>query len=204
MKKTIFITTMILMTFCTTTFSQKVLFSENFVTPMKWKVSGSANGSMTFDKEGSESVMKVEAYDGKEFQATIKVPVVQSTTKKISIQYDFYLNDVYNSQVLFGESPNRLWVISEKNKSLRLAGESIQMADGAKFLNATSNCWHNMLIVYDMQSKVATFTIDGKDSKVVDLNLQPEKSYQFTPTLIAIKSLKAGVIKIKAIIISET
>jgi hypothetical protein len=204
MQKKIFLTTLIVMFFCTTSFSQKVLFSENFDTPLKWKVSSRANGSMTFEKEGSENIMKVEAYDGKEFQTTIKVPAIQPTTKKISIQYDFYLNDVYNSQVLFGESPNRLWVISEKNKSLRLAGESIQMADGAKFLNATPNIWHKIMISYDLESKLATFTLDGKDSKVVDLNQQPDKTYQFSPTSIAVKSLKAGVIKIKAIVISES
>jgi ureidoglycolate hydrolase len=97
-----------------------------------------------------------------------------------------------------------LWVITEKNKSLRLAGESIQMADGAKFLNATPNCWHKMLISYDIQSKLATFTLDGKDSKVVDLNQQPDKTYQLTPTSIVVKSLKAGIIKIKSIVISES
>jgi hypothetical protein len=181
-----------------------VLFSENFETPLKWKASSNANGSMTFEKENTESVMKVEAYEGKEFQVKIKVPAIQPTTKKILIQYDFYLNDVYNSQVIVGDSPNRLWVITEKNKSLRLAGESIQMADGAKFLNATPNCWHKMLISYDIQSKLATFTLDGKDSKVVDLNQQPDKTYQLTPTSIVVKSLKAGIIKIKSIVISES
>jgi hypothetical protein len=185
-------------------FSQNVLFSENFETPLKWKASSNANGSMTFEKENTECVMKVEAYEGKEFQVKIKVPAIQPTSKKILIQYDFYLNDVYNSQVIVGDSPNRLWVITEKNKSLRLAGESIQMADGAKFLNATPNCWHKMLISYDIQSKLATFTLDGKDSKVVDLNQQPDKTYQLTPTSIVVKSLKAGIIKIKSIVISES
>lgn len=204
MSKKIFLISIITLGFYTSIFSQNVLFSENFETPLKWKASSNANGSMTFEKEDSESIMKVEAYEGKEFQVKIKVPAIQPTTKKILIQYDFYLNDVYNSQVIVGDSPNRLWVITEKNKSLRLAGESIQMADGAKFLNATPNCWHKMLISYDIQSKLATFTLDGKDSKVVDLNQQPDKTYQFTPTSIAVKSLKAGVIKIKAIVISES
>lgn len=197
------LTALIMMFFCTTVFSQTTLFSENFITPLKWKVSSTANGSMTFEKDGSEGVMKVEANEGKEFQATIKVPAIQSSTKKISIQYSFYLSDVYNSQVSFGENPNRLRVISEKNKSQRLAGESIQMTDGAQFLNATPNCWHTMLVNYDMQSKLATFTIDEKDSKVVDLNLQPEKSYSFAPTSVAIKSIKGGFIKVKAIKITE-
>ena len=204
MSKKIFLISIITLGFYTSIFSQNVLFSENFETPLKWKASSNANGSMTFEKEDSESIMKVEAYEGKEFQVKIKVPAIQPTTKKILIQYDFYLNDVYNSQVIVGDSPNRLWVITEKNKSLRLAGESIQMADGAKFLNATPNCWHKMMISYDIQSKLATFTLDGKDSKVVDLNQQPDKIYQFTPTSIAVKSLKAGVIKIKAIVISES
>lgn len=204
MSKKIFLISIITLGFYTSIFSQNVLFSENFETPLKWKASSNANGSMTFEKENTESVMKIEAYEGKEFQVKIKVPAIQPTTKKILIQYDFYLNDVYNSQVIVGDSPNRLWVITEKNKSLRLAGESIQMADGAKFLNATPNCWHKMLISYDIQSKLATFTLDGKDSKVVDLNQQPDKTYQFTPTSIAVKSLKAGVIKIKAIVISES
>lgn len=204
MSKKLFLISIITLGFYTSIFSQNVLFSENFETPLKWKASSNANGSMTFEKENTESIMKVEAYEGKEFQVKIKVPAIQPTTKKILIQYDFYLNDVYNSQVIVGDSPNRLWVITEKNKSLRLAGESIQMADGAKFLNATPNCWHKMLISYDIQSKLATFTLDGKDSKVVDLNQQPDKTYQFTPTSIAVKSLKAGVIKIKAIVISES
>ena len=204
MSKKIFLISIITLGFYTSIFSQNVLFSENFETPLKWKASSNANGSMTFEKEDSESIMKVEAYEGKEFQVKIKVPAIQPTTKKILIQYDFYLNDVYNSQVIVGDSPNRLWVITEKNKSLRLAGESIQMADGAKFLNATPNCWHKMMISYDIQSKLATFTLDGKDSKVVDLNQQPDKIYQFTPTSIAVKSLKAGVIKIKTIVISES
>ena len=204
MSKKIFLISIITLGFYTSIFSQNVLFSENFETPLKWKASSNANGSMTFEKEDSESIMKVEAYEGKEFQVKIKVPAIQPTTKKILIQYDFYLNDVYNSQVIVGDSPNRLWVITEKNKNLRLAGESIQMADGAKFLNATPNCWHKMMISYDIQSKLATFTLDGKDSKVVDLNQQPDKIYQFTPTSIAVKSLKAGVIKIKAIVISES
>ena len=204
MSKKIFLISIITLGFYTSIFSQNVLFSENFETPLKWKASSNANGSMTFEKEDSESIMKVEAYEGKEFQVKIKVPAIQSTTKKILIQYDFYLNDVYNSQVIVGDSPNRLWVITEKNKSLRLAGESIQMADGAKFLNATPNCWHKMLISYDIQSKLATFTLDGKDSKVVDLNQQPDKTYQLTPTSIVVKSLKAGIIKIKSIVISES
>lgn len=204
MSKKIFLISIITLGFYTSIFSQNVLFSENFETPLKWKASSNANGSMTFEKENTESVMKIEAYEGKEFQVKIKVPAIQPTTKKILIQYDFYLNDVYNSQVIVGDSPNRLWVITEKNKSLRLAGESIQMADGAKFLNATPNCWHKMLISYDIQSKLATFTLDGKDSKVVDLNQQPDKTYQFTPTSIAVKSLKAGIIKIKSIVISES
>ena len=204
MSKKIFLISIITLGFYTSIFSQNVLFSENFETPLKWKASSNANGSMTFEKENTESVMKVEAYEGKEFQVKIKVPAIQPTTKKILIQYDFYLNDVYNSQVIVGDSPNRLWVITEKNKSLRLAGESIQMADGAKFLNATPNCWHKMLISYDIQSKLATFTLDGKDSKIVDLNQQPDKTYQFTPTSIAVKSLKAGIIKIKSIVISES
>ena len=204
MSKKIFLISIITLGFYTSIFSQNVLFSENFETPLKWKASSNANGSMTFEKEDSESIMKVEAYEGKEFQVKIKVPAIQPTTKKILIQYDFYLNDVYNSQVIVGDSPNRLWVITEKNKNLRLAGESIQMADGAKFLNATPNCWHKMMISYDIQSKLATFTLDGKDLKVVDLNQQPDKIYQFTPTSIAVKSLKAGVIKIKAIVISES
>ena len=204
MPKKIFLISLMTLGFYTSIFSQNVLFSENFETPLKWKASSNANGSMTFEKENTESIMKVEAYEGKEFQVKIKVPAIQPTTKKILIQYDFYLNDVYNSQVIVGDSPNRLWVITEKNKSLRLAGESIQMADGAKFLNATPNCWHKMLISYDIQSKLVTFTLDGKDSKVVDLNQQPDKTYQFSPTSIAVKSLKAGVIKIKAIVISES
>lgn len=204
MSKKIFLISIITLGFYTSIFSQNVLFSENFETPLKWKASSNANGSMTFEKEDSESIMKVEAYEGKEFQVKIKVPAIQPTTKKILIQYDFYLNDVYNSQVIVGDSPNRLWVITEKNKSLRLAGESIQMADGAKFLNATPNCWHKMLISYDIQSKLATFTLDGKDSKVVDLNQQPDKTYQLTPTSIVVKSLKAGIIKIKSIVISES
>lgn len=204
MSKKIFLISIITLGFYTSIFSQNVLFSENFETPLKWKASSNANGSMTFEKENTESVMKVEAYEGKEFQVKIKVPAIQPTTKKILIQYDFYLNDVYNSQVIVGDSPNRLWVITEKNKSLRLAGESIQMADGAKFLNATPNCWHKMLISYDIQSKLATFTLDGKDSKVVDLNQQPDKTYQLTPTSIVVKSLKAGIIKIKSIVISES
>lgn len=204
MSKKIFLISIITLGFYTSIFSQNVLFSENFETPLKWKASSNANGSMTFEKEDSESIMKVEAYEGKEFQVKIKVPAIQPTSKKILIQYDFYLNDVYNSQVIVGDSPNRLWVITEKNKSLRLAGESIQMADGAKFLNATPNCWHKMLISYDIQSKLATFTLDGKDSKVVDLNQQPDKTYQLTPTSIVVKSLKAGIIKIKSIVISES
>lgn len=204
MSKKIFLISIITLGFYTSIFSQNVLFSENFETPLKWKASSNANGSMTFEKEDSESIMKVEAYEGKEFQVKIKVPAIHPTTKKILIQYDFYLNDVYNSQVIVGDSPNRLWVITEKNKSLRLAGESIQMADGAKFLNATPNCWHKMLISYDIQSKLATFTLDGKDSKVVDLNQQPDKTYQLTPTSIVVKSLKAGIIKIKSIVISES
>jgi hypothetical protein len=61
-----------------------------------------------------------------------------------------------------------------------------------------------MLISYDIQSKLATFTLDGKDSKVVDLNQQPDKTYQLTPTSIVVKSLKAGIIKIKSIVISES
>ncbi|MEI8085503.1 MAG: hypothetical protein WCG93_04725 [Paludibacter sp.] len=190
---------LILLVFCTSIYSQKILFSEDFVAPLKWKISSNANGSMTFEKEGTESVMKVEAYEGKKFQVTIKIPAIEVSTKKITIQYDFYLNELYNSQVFFGESPNRLRVMAEKNKTQRLAGEAIQMADGAKFLSATSECWHKMLINYDMQSKLATFTLDGKDTKIVDLNLQPEKSYQFVPTLMVIKSIKGGSIKVKAI-----
>ncbi len=203
MSKKIFLISIITLGFYTSIFCQNVLFSENFETPLKWKVSSNANGLMTFEKENSESIMKVEAFEGKEFQVKIKVPEIQLATKKISIQYDFYLNDVYNSQVLFGDSPNRLWVITEKNKNLRLAGESIQMADGAKFLNASPDAWHKMFISYDIQSKLATFTLDGKYSKVVDLNQQPDKSYQFVPTTVIIKSLKGGVIKVKAFKITE-
>ena len=186
-----------------TAFSQKILLNEDFVKPLKWKTSSLANGAMTFEKEGAESVMKIEAYDGKEFQATLKVPANETSTKTITIQYDFYLNDLYNSQVFFGESPNRIKVIAEKNKTQRLCGESIQMAEGAKFVNASPNVWHKMLINCNMQNKLATFTIDGKELKVVDLNQQPEKSYPFAPTLIAVKSIKGGFIKIKSIIITE-
>jgi hypothetical protein len=203
MNKKIILTLIVFMLSNVYLFSQKALFTEDFVAPLKWKTSSSANGSMSFEKEGTESIMKVESFEGKEFQASIKVPALQSTTKSILIEYDFYLNDAYNSQVVVGESPNRLWVITEKNKTLRLAGEAIQMADGAKFLNATPNKWYKMLISYDVQSKMATFTLDGKDSKVVDLNQQPSKSYQFTPSSLIIKSLKGGIIKVKSIKISE-
>jgi hypothetical protein len=203
MNKSFILASIIFMLSGTTIFSQKVLFFENFIAPLKWKVSSGTNGSMTFEKEGSESIMKVEAFEGKEFQASIKVPAIQSTTKGILIEYDFNLNEVYNSQVVVGESPNRLWIIAEKNKTLRLAGEAIQMSDGAKFLNASPEKWHKMVISFDIQSKLATFTIDGKDSKIVDLNQQPNKTYQFIPSSLVIKSLKGGQIKVKSIKISE-
>lgn len=203
MNKSLILTSLILILSGTTIFSQKVLFTENFIAPLKWKVSSGANGSKTYEKEGSESIMKVEAFEGKEFQASIKVPAIQPTTKEILIEFEINLNEVYNSQVVIGESPNRLWVIAEKNKTLRLAGEAIQMSDGAKFLNASPDKWHKMVIRVDLQRKQATFTIDGNDSKVVDLNQQPNKSYQFIPSALVVKSLKGGVVKVKSIKITE-
>ena len=203
MNKKIFLALIVFFASNAVSYSQKVIFTEDFVSPQKWKTSNSANGSMSIEKEGTESIMKIEALEGKEFQASIKVPALTSTAKSVWIEFDFFLNDIYNSQVIVGESPNRLWVIAEKNNTLRLAGEAIQMADGAKFLNASPNRWYKMLIKYDIQSKLATFTLDGKDSKVVDLNMQPNKSYQFTASALTFKSLKGGSLKVKAIKISE-
>ena len=184
-------------------FSQNVLLTEDFATPLKWKASNMANGSMTFEKESSESIMKVEALEDKMFTAVLKVPALQTTTTKVNIQYDFFLTDKYNAHVIFGIKPNRLNVNSEGNKGLRLCGESIQSADGAKIFNININVWHKMHIVYDLQSKIAKFTLDGNESKDVDLNMQPDKDYLFNPSAIEVRAFKGGMIKVKAIKISE-
>lgn len=200
-KKNLF--ALLLLALSTSLFSQKVLISEDFVTPLKWKASNMANGSMTFEKEGTDIVMKVEALEDKMFQAILKVPALQPTTTKVKIQYDFFLTDKYNAHVIFGAKPNRLNVNTESNRGLRLCGESIQGADGAKFMNPTINAWHNMQIEYDLQSKIAKYTLDGKETKEVDLNMQPDKAYVFTPSAIEVRAFKGGVIKVKAIKISE-
>jgi len=184
-------------------FSQKVILSEDFVTPLKWKASNMANGSMTFEKEGTESIMKVEAMEDKMFTAVVKVPALQPTTTKVIMQYEFYLTEKYNAHVIFGEKPNRLAVNSEGNKGLRLCGESVQGADGAKYMTLSTNAWHKMQVVYDLKSKLVKFTLDGKESKEVDLNMQPDKSYNFIPSAVEIRAFKGGIIKVKAIKISE-
>lgn len=194
---------LLLLVLSTSIFSQKVLISEDFVTPLKWKASNMANGSMTFEKEGSESIMKVDAMEDKMFTAVLKVPALQTTTTKVIIQYEFYLTDKYNAHVIFGAKPNRLNVNSEGNKGLRLCGESVQGADGAKYMTLSTNAWHKMQIVYDLQSKIAKYTLDGKETKEVDLNMQPDKAYVFTPSAIEVRAFKGGVIKVKAIKISE-
>lgn len=183
--------------------SQNVIFSEDFVKPMKWKTSNMANGSMTFEKEGSESVMKLEALPETMFQAVLKIPAIQSTTKKVFMEYDFYLTEKFNGHVSFGTKPNRLAVNSDGIKGLRLVGEAITIADGAKFMTLTPNAWHKMQIVYDLQSKIAKFSLNGKETKEVDLNMQPDKMYVFSPTEISIKVFKGGIIKVKAIKILE-
>lgn len=184
-------------------FSQNVLLSEDFVTPLKWKASNMVNGSMTFEKEGSESIMKVEAAEDKMFTVVLKVPALQTTTKRVNIQYDFFLTDKYNAHVIFGGKPNRLNMNSEGNKGLRLCGESTLGSDGAKYMTLTTNAWHKMHIVYDLQSKIAKFTLDGKESKEVDLNMQPDKAYIFNPSSIEVRAFKGGMIKVKAFKITE-
>ena len=184
-------------------FSQKILLDENFVKPLKWKASNNANGSMTFEKEGSESVMKVEAVEDKMFTAILKLPALQATTTKVLLEYVFFLTEKFNAHVIFGEKPNRLVVNSDGTKGLRLSGESIQSADGAKFMTISTNAWHKMQIVYDFKTKLARFTLDAKESKELDLNLQPDKAYLFNPSVIEVRAFKGGVIKVKAIKITE-
>ena len=180
-----------------------VLFKEEFSNVTKWKGSNSKNGSFTTEKEGDQTSIVLRSEADAEYSVIRDFSEFKHDNEPIKIKFDVFFTDKLRSMIHLGKAPNRIGIIGETNSTkLRLAGEEIKMADGAKFLTITPNEWNQIEIIFNPSNNTVQFILNGNDSQTVDLSKQPS-NYKFSLNRFSIKATKGDSVKVKNIEVSK-
>lgn len=173
----------------------ELFYSDNFALQVNWTSSfngGSVsylNNTMTLTSSTIGTVGRKSTLPSSSFYPD-----------SATIQFEFNTSTL-GFQTLLGTTTSRLQVLKETATQVRLAGEAIVAANGAKFMTITPGVWHTMSIKYKKTAAAttATFVLDGGAgalTQVVDLSLQA-LGYNFVLNAIDFRALNGEVLQVR-------
>lgn len=199
MKKTTTLSTLLFVLFQLTTIvnAQETIYTDDFSYQTNWTVSGSG-GTATFANNEMQIVSGATSCGRKSI-----LPFSGFIADSVAVQFDFN-SSALGFQAQLGTTPSRIMVLKDNGTQLRLSGEGTTATPtnyGPKFMTASTNTWHTMLIKYKKTAttKTATFILDdgvGALTQVVDLSLQAT-SYNFVLNAITFFALPGETVNIR-------